>query len=144
VVLVVVLLLDTHVWVWSMAGDSRRIGRGTRQLLIRAQARDAIRVSPVTLFEVAALHTLGRIRFSLTVDHWIHRSLDAPGVRTAEMTPSVALDAGLIPRAALPDPLDRLLVATARQLAATFVTADEAVLEYAETTGQVRVRDARI
>ena len=137
------LLLDTHVWVWSMAGDSRRIGRGTRQLLLRAEARDAIRVSPVTLFEVAALHTLGRVRFSLTVDQWIHQSLDAPGVRTAELTPSVAVDAGLIPRSALPDPLDRLLVATARHLAATFVTADEAVLEYAATTGQVRVHDAR-
>lgn len=137
------LLLDTHVWVWSMNGDVRRVGRRSRQLLRRAQARDAIRVSPVTVFEVGALHTLGRIRLTLAVDQWVRQSLDAPGVRIAEITPSVALDAGHIPRSALPDPLDRLLVATARQLAATFVTADEAVLKYALTTGQVRVHDAR-
>lgn len=137
------LLLDTHVWVWSVEGDVRRIGRRTRQLLLRAQARDAIRVSPVTVFEVGALHTLGRIRLTLAVDQWVRQSLDAPGVRIAEVTPSVAIDAGHIPRSALADPLDRLLVATARQLAATFVTADEGVLEYAVATGQVRVHDAR-
>ena len=137
------LLLDTHVWVWSVEGDVRRIGRRTRQLLLRAQARDAIRVSPVTVFEVGALHTLGRIRLTLAVDQWVRQALDAPGVRIAEITPLVALDAGHIPRSALPDSLDRLLVATARQLAATFVTSDEAVLEYALTTGQVRVHDAR-
>ena len=137
------LLLDTHVWVWSVEGDVRRIGRRTRQLLLRAQARDAIRVSPVTVFEVGALHTLGRIRLTLAVDQWVRQSLDAPGVRIAEVTPPVALDAGHIPRSALADPLDRLLVATARHLAATFVTADEGVLAYAVTTGQVRVHDAR-
>ena len=137
------LLLDTHVWVWSVEGDGRRVGRRTRQLLLRAQARDAIRVSPVTVFEVGALHTLGRIRLTLAVDQWVRQSLDAPGVRIAEVTPPVALDAGHIPRSALADPLDRLLVATARHLAATFVTADDGILEYAVTTGQVRVHDAR-
>ena len=137
------LLLDTHVWVWSVEGDGRRIGRRTRQLLLRAQARDAIRVSPVTVFEVGALHTLGRIRLTLAVDQWVRQSLDAPGVRIAEVTPPVALDAGHIPRSALADPLDRLLVATARHLVATFVTADDGILEYAVTTGQVRVHDAR-
>jgi len=138
----VVLLLDTHVWVWCMESDSRRIGRRSRQLLARAQTRDAIRVSPVSVFEVAALHTLGRIRLTLAVDHWVRQSLDAPGFRVAELTPGIAIDAGYIPRSALADPLDRLLIATARHLAATFLTADEAVLEYASKTGDVRVHDA--
>ena len=46
------LLLDTHVWIWILAGDARRIGRRARALLTRAESRDAIRISPVTLFEV--------------------------------------------------------------------------------------------
>ena len=41
----------------------------------------------------------------------------------------------------LGDPMDRLLVATARQLNATFVTADRAILAYARG-GHVRVHDA--
>jgi PIN domain nuclease of toxin-antitoxin system len=63
-------------------------------------------------------------------------------VRIAELTPSVAIDAGAIPRAALSDPLDRLLVSTARHLDAVFVTADRQILEYASETGNVRVHDA--
>jgi len=46
-----VLLLDTHVWIWSLEGDARRIGRRARSLLTRFESRDAIRISPVTLFE---------------------------------------------------------------------------------------------
>jgi PIN domain nuclease of toxin-antitoxin system len=47
-----------------------------------------------------------------------------------------------VPRTALADPLDRLLVSTARHLDAVFVTADRQILEYASETGNVRVHDA--
>jgi PIN domain nuclease of toxin-antitoxin system len=137
-----VLLLDTHVWIWSVQGDTRRVGRRTRQLLARAQAREAIRISPATLFELTALHTIGRIRLTRPPEQWIRESLDVAGVRIAELTAAVAIDAGAIPRASLADPLDRLLVATARQLEATFLTSDRRLLDYAATSGDVRVHDA--
>jgi PIN domain nuclease of toxin-antitoxin system len=136
------LLLDTHAWVWSVQEETRRIGRLTRQLLSRAEARDAIRVSPISLFEVTALHALGRLRLALPPDQWIRDGLVRGGVRIAEFSPSVAIDAGAIPRTALADPLDRMLVATARQLGATFLTADTRILAYARETGNVRVHDA--
>jgi predicted nucleic acid-binding protein len=47
-----------------------------------------------------------------------------------------------MPRAIIADSMDRLLVATARQLGATFVTADTRILEHAATTRSVRVQDA--
>jgi PIN domain nuclease of toxin-antitoxin system len=138
-----VLLLDTHVWLWSAEGDVRRVGRRARQLLARAEAREAIRVSPVTIFELTALHTLGRVRLARSLEQWVRDSLDDAGVRVAELTPVIALDAGSIPRAALADPLDRLLVATARHLDAVFLTGDARILEYAAKTGAVHVHDVR-
>ena len=66
--------------------------------------------------------------------------MDLSGVRLAELTRGVAVDAGFIPCAALADPLDRLIVATARQLDATLLTADSSILEYAKHTGNVRVQ----
>jgi PIN domain nuclease of toxin-antitoxin system len=137
-----VLLLDTHVWIWCVDGDERRIGRRSRRLLSRAEGRDAVRVSPATIFEVAALHTLGRLRLARPVDQWIRESLSA-GARVADFTPAVAIDAGAIPREVLADPLDRLLVATARLLDATFLTSDRRILAYADTTRSLRVHDAR-
>jgi PIN domain nuclease of toxin-antitoxin system len=139
-----VLLLDTHVWIWSVEGDVRRLGRRARRLLSQAEARGDIRISPVSFFELTALHTLDRLRLSRTPEQWIQESLDSPGVRTAEVSPAMAIDAGAIPRTALADPLDRLLVATARQMDATFLTADEPILEYGAKHGRVKVRDARL
>lgn len=134
------ILLDTHAWIWTVEGDSRRIGRRARQMIARAEGRESVRVSAATLFEIVALHTSGRLRLAQPAEQWIESSMDLPGVRLAELTRGVAVDAGFIPRTALQDPLDRLIVATARQLAATLLTADAAILEYAKRTGNVRVQ----
>jgi PIN domain nuclease of toxin-antitoxin system len=139
-----VLLLDTHVWLWSVHGDARKIGKRTRQLLLRAESLEAIRISPASLFELTALHTLGRVRLSGPIEQWIDEALDAAGVRIAELSPAIAIDAGCIPRDALADPLDRLLVATARRLDATFLTSDARILDYATATANVRVQDAGV
>jgi PIN domain nuclease of toxin-antitoxin system len=138
----VVLLLDTHVWVWTVEGDTRRIGRRTQRLLARTESDEGIRVSPITLFEVAALHTHGRIRMTRSPEQWISEALEANGVRLAELTAGMALDAGHIPRDALSDPLDRLLVATTRHLDATLLTSDARILEYAVKAGSLRVHNA--
>ena len=138
------LLLDTHVWVWTVEGDARRLGRRARQLISRAAAQDAVRISPATLFEIVALHAAGRLRLSRLLDQWIRESLELPGVRQAELSATVAIDAGHIPRAALPDPLDRLLVATARELDATLLTSDTRILEYAARIGNPQVCNASV
>jgi PIN domain nuclease of toxin-antitoxin system len=136
-----VLLLDTHAWLWTVEGDSRRVGRRALRLIAQAAARGATRVSPASVFEIVALHTSGRVVLAQPPAQWVETSLDCSGIRIAEVTRDVALDAGLIPRTALPDPIDRFLVATARQLDATLLTADAGVLAYAERTGNVRVHD---
>jgi PIN domain nuclease of toxin-antitoxin system len=138
-----VLLLDTHVCIWSADGNERRLGSRTRRLLRRAESRDALRVSPITIFELTALHTQGRLRLTRTIQQWIDQYLGQPGVRLAEFSTGVAIDAGAIPRSALADPVDRLLVATARQHDATLVTCDEQILAYAARHRSVQIHDGR-
>ena len=138
------LLLDTHVWIWGVGEDAHRVGRRARQLLSRAESHDDIRISTATVFEVAALHTAGRLRLAHPLEQWIRHALEGPGVRIAELSPAIAIDAGSIPRSALADPVDRLLVATAGQLDATFLTSDTRILDYASDTGNVRVHDASV
>lgn len=137
-----ILLLDTHAWIWSVAGERRRIGRRALRALARADTLDAIRVSPASVFELTALHTAGRLRLSTVPAEWIRRSFSTASIRLAPLSIEVGIDAGSIPRTALADPLDRLIVATARHLDATLLTADAHILEYARTTGNVRVQDA--
>jgi len=132
-------LLDTHVWIWTVEGDERRIGANTRRVLARAEAADLLRVSPVSFFEVTTLHVSGRVHFNRSLDQWMRDGV--AHVRVAELSTDIAVDAGHIPRSALGDPMDRLLVASARQLDATLLTADRAILAYARG-GHVRVHDA--
>ena len=136
------LLLDTHVWIWILAGDARRIGRRARSLLTRAESRDALRISPVTLFEVMALHAAGRLQLTRPPDEWIRQAIASAPVRIAELSPSIAIDAGRIPRDVLADPMDRLLVATAAKMEATMLSADARILQYGRRTRTLRTADA--
>ena len=136
------LLLDTHVWVWTVEGEQRRVGRRTRRLIALAESREALRVSPASVFEIAALHTKGRLRLARPPEQWVHNALEVSRVRLVELSVAIAIDAGCIPHTAVADPMDRLLVATARQLDATFLTRDAAILRYASKTGNVLVHDA--
>lgn len=133
------LLLDTHAWIWSVAGDTRRIGSRARRRLARAEALGHVRVSTASVFELAALAASGRLTLSRSPEQWVRGALTSPGVRVIDLSLEMALDAGQITRVALADPLDRLLVATARQLDAEFMTADAPILAYAAETGRVRV-----
>jgi PIN domain nuclease of toxin-antitoxin system len=137
------VLLDTHAWLCAVEDDAR-LGRTTRNLLLKADARSALRISVVSVFEIIALHAAGRLRLARTPEQWMHEALESPSVRLAELTSSIAIDGGSIARAALPDPIDRLLVATARQLDVAFVTADRTILSYAARARSPRVHDASL
>lgn len=136
------MLLDTHVWVWLVGDVPRQLGPRTRKRLARASGPEALSVSVASAFEIAALHTAGRLQFTLPVERWVRESIDRSGFRVLSIDRDISIDAGLIPASALPDPLDRLLVATARGRELPLVTRDRAILDYAHRTGLVRAVDA--
>jgi PIN domain nuclease of toxin-antitoxin system len=142
--LIRVYLLDTHVWIWHVEGDTQRVGRRTMRLLSRAAARDELRVSPLTIFEVAQLHASGRLHLTHPLDEWIAMALSDGGVRLAPLTMEMAREAGWMGGVDLPDPIDRLLAMTARYSSTMLVTRDGRILDYAQRTGTVRVQDASI
>ena len=139
-----IVLLDTHVWVWAVDGGSR-LGPKARRRLARATSgatADGLSVSAVSVFEIAALHTAGRLRFDRSVERWVRESIEKGGLRVLDVDTDISVEAGLIPAAALGDPIDRWLVATAREHNQQLVTADRRLLDYSRQTGVVRTIDA--
>jgi PIN domain nuclease of toxin-antitoxin system len=51
-------------------------------------------------------------------------------MRLAQLEPEIAVESTQLPWEMRADPADRILVATARHLCATLVTADQALLEF--------------
>ena len=123
------VLLDTHVWVWLMLGD-RRLGTAARRLLEKAVPEGRLRVSVISVWEVAMLESKGRLTLASDCESWVQEALAAPGVQLAELTPHIAISSTRLPGAFHGDPADRMLVATARESGATLLTADQSILEY--------------
>ncbi len=99
-------------------------------------------VSSASAFEIAALHTAGRLKFNQPAERWIRESIERARLRILDVSAAIASDAGAVPADQLPDPIDRLLVASARDRDLDLVTRDGAILAYAMRTRLVRVVDA--
>jgi PIN domain nuclease of toxin-antitoxin system len=118
------LLLDTHIWLWSLS-EPKRLGRRIqRELKDRA---NELWLSPVSTWEALLLNAKGRIRLHGDLTEWLARA--TAQMREAPLTHEIVLAAQMLPH---PDPADRFLAATAQVLGLTFVTADERLLGLGE------------
>jgi len=120
------LLLDTHIWLWSLQ-DPTRLGRRVHQELKNAE--NELWLSPISTWEALTLNTKGRIRLHGNAADWVARAI-AP-FREAPITHEIAVAARQL---SLPhqDPADRFLAATAQVLDLTLVTADVRLLGLGE------------
>jgi len=129
-----VILLDTHVLLWLVLGDSRLKPAVRRRM---TAARD-IGVSSISFWEVAMLVRLGRIRAVEPVVGWRAAVLSL-GILDVPIDGEIAWQAGAMDHAH-GDPADRLIMATALVRAAPLVTADHAILRHRD---RLTVIDAR-
>ena len=138
-----ILLLDTHVWIWLVEGVANRFGRTALRRIERASAGGRLRLSVISVWEVAMLHTKGRVHCLPTLDDWVDKNLRAPGLQLSDLTPQIAVDSSRLPGLAHGDPADRIIIATARRLPATLVTRDRTMLRYARTGHLAALNAAR-
>ena len=134
------LLLDTHTLLW-MVENHPRLGAGAAGAMNRAGREDRLSISAITLWEIGLLASKQRIDLHRDVMEWVHEVLALPGLSLVQLLPEIAVTSTRLPFEMHPDPADRILVATARRLAATLVTADRALLDLAGS-GRFKAMDA--
>jgi len=115
-------LLDTHIWLWSLA-EPRQLSRRVRQEL--KDQNNELWLSPVSTWEALLLHSKGRIQLQGNAQDWVIQA--TTHLREAPLTHEIVAVAQQLP---LPhqDPVDRFLAATAGVLGLTLVTADHRLL----------------
>lgn len=131
-------VLDTHVWIWVVEGDRTALSEPAIEAIERAAKGGAVRVSAISVWEVAMLEAKGRISLSRPVDDWVHAALHAPGVRLLALSPEIAIGSTRLPGAPHGDPADRILMASARHLGGQLATCDGEILDYS-AGGQLKV-----
>ncbi len=134
------LVLDTHVWIWMVEGVRTALSDAAIEAIERAARGGAVRVSAISVWEVAMLEARGRISLSRSVDQWVQSALQAPGIELLPLSPAIAVEGTRLPGEPHGDPADRLLMASARLLGGRLATCDRTVLGYAET-GHLGVLD---
>ncbi len=120
------LLLDTHIWLWSLRQTDRLGARVRREL---RDLQNELWLSPISTWEALILHQKGRVFLAQDLDRW---AAEATGpFRQAPLTHEVVAIARSL---SLPqrDPADRFLAATAKVLDLTLVTADANLLGLGE------------
>jgi PIN domain nuclease of toxin-antitoxin system len=131
-------VLDTHVWIWVVEGDRTALSAPAIEAIERAAKGGAVRVSAISVWEVAMLEVKGRISLSRPVDDWVRAALHAPGVRLLPLSPEIAIESTRLPAVPRGDPADRILMASARHLGGQLATCDREILNYSEG-GQLKV-----
>jgi PIN domain nuclease of toxin-antitoxin system len=120
------ILLDTHVLLWLAVG-APQLGRRARASIDRALHRDGVAVSAISYWEIAILVARGRLRQHAAPEDLRARcsvlSIDEVAINGSIAITAARLGVGR-------DPADRLIGATALELRATLVTADETLLAW--------------
>ncbi len=118
------LLLDTHIFLWSLLDPARLRAEVVDQLKNPA---NELWLSPITVWEVMMLAEKKRIVLDDQPVNWVQRVLRQIPFHQAALTHEVAIQSHEV---SLPhrDPADRFLAATARVYDLTLVTADKHLL----------------
>ena len=130
------ILLDTHVLLWSRSGD-RRLGSGARAEIERAWRQGELAVSAMSFWEVAMLQDKGRYTLRRDVAAW-RTGLLEEGLVEIPVTGAIGAVAGALPDMH-GDPADRMIAATALG-GHLLVTADRRLLNW---PGDLETLDAR-
>ena len=126
------LLLDTCAIIW--VANDEPIAKEAREAIATALLADApVYVSPISAWEVGMLAARRRISLRMSPEKWFDRLLGAPGLRLAELPPSLLIASSFLPGDTPADPADRIIAATAREYDLRVVTRDRRLLAYAES-----------
>ena len=104
------ILLDTHVLLWSRFGGTQ-IGPRSRQLIEQALQENNLAASAFSFWEVVMLHDKGRINLLSDIGSW-RMSLLEDGLTEIPVDGEIGIRAGGLVNFHS-DPADRIIVATA-------------------------------
>jgi len=89
-------------------------------------------ISPISAWEIGMLTSRGRLQLLVRPERWFANLFDVPGVKLADMPQDLLIASSYLPGKPPNDPTDRIIAASARELGATLITRDRALLDYGD------------
>ncbi|MEQ8480047.1 MAG: type II toxin-antitoxin system VapC family toxin [Hoeflea sp.] len=129
------LLLDTCAMIWISQAET--IDTAAAELIAIAETDGTLSISAMSAWELGMLVAKGRLPSRKPPLRWFAEFVEASGVKVEDATPDILIASSYLPSPIHNDPVDRILIATARESDFTILTRDRAILKYGEL-GHVR------
>jgi PIN domain nuclease of toxin-antitoxin system len=121
------LLLDTCVIIF--ASEDKPLREEARDRLA-GRDEENLFLSPVSAWELGKLTSSGKLRLPIDPLDYFNEIANRSGLSVCDLTPEILVRSSMLPELKHKDPMDRLLIATARINNYTLVTRDRAILAY--------------
>lgn len=123
------IILDTQAWLWWLH-DPARLSRRSRSKIQSAEKGQGIRVSAISVWEIAVKTNLGKLELPLEINEWFERARSYPNLVVEPLSPLDAIASTHLPGRFHKDPADRMIIAMARRHGAPLVTSDAKIRAY--------------
>jgi len=123
------IVLDTHVWIWWV-DSPERLSQRVIDAINDAESDSQIRVSVISVLEIAVKAAKGKLDLPLDVVSWVTRAASYPGIVLENLSAVDAIGSTMLPHGLPEDPFDRILVALTRRHGARLATVDERIRAY--------------
>lgn len=133
-------LLDTHIWIW-LANGSPELSAEIIECINTAGNDGKIYISAISVWEVAMLVAKNRISIKMPIQEWVKQSLFQPGLKLIPLYPEIAIESTTLPGEFHGDPVDKIIIATARYEQSVIITRDQKILNYSKN-GYIATKEA--
>ena len=124
------IVLDTHTLLWWASGDEAQLSQRAQRAIAAELEGGRIMVSSISAWDLAMLVAKGRVGLSMDIEEWLSVVSQIEAVSFVPVDNDIAVKSIALPGEFHKDPADRIIVATARKLAAQLVTADDKIRAY--------------
>ncbi len=125
------VLLDTCAIIWA-SQDEPFAEEAVAAIEATREEGGALCVSPISAWEIGLLMARGKLRSSRPPLQWFEEFAAAVGADLISLSPAILVNSSYLPGEIHGDPVDRILISTARDAGLTLVTRDRAILRYGQ------------
>lgn len=120
-------LIDTHILLWWYLDDPKLPKRYHQLLQTSEEAQESVALSVMSLWEIAKLVSLKKLNVTFSLDEWFDELEQDAGLKVLPLNSRIILESSRLGEKFHRDPVDQLVVATARVHGLRLLTVDHSI-----------------
>ena len=124
------IVLDTQAWLWWCHAPAR-LSKAATAAILTAEQTDGLRVSAISVWEIAVKTELGKLHLPMEIDEWFRAAISYPNLTVEPVSAADAIASTRLPGEFHQDPADRIIIAVTRRHGVALVTSDRQIRAYA-------------